>query len=77
MNLLELKKEVDNAIERVKEDGRKPEEIIVSLQIDDIDNPDSGYVCTDKDIECIYDNDCCASGFVISGWKQYEKQEGK
>jgi hypothetical protein len=70
MNLIELKKAVDDAVERAKEHDTEPlEEIIVSLQIDLLDeNGDCPYsVYTNYNIELHYDNNGCASGCVLVG----------
>lgn len=66
MNLLELKEQIDNAIERVHEDGRDPADIDVSLQID----VTVGYGVWTKDVNVIYDNDSEASGCVLHGWDE-------
>ena len=62
MNLLELKKAVDAAIESSVEYGENPKEVLVSIQIDV--NRKSVY---SSDVELHYDNDCQASGCVIVG----------
>ena len=64
MNLLELKKYVDEAIEDAKKYGEDPEDITVSIQIDD---SESEALWSD-DIELIYDNNTQASGCVLHGW---------
>ena len=75
MNLRQLKDRVDCAVERAIDNGESPDEIIVSLQIDDEANPHHGFVTTDKDVELTYDNNCCASGCVLSGWRNSELEE--
>ena len=60
MNLFELKRYVDRAIESAEEYGEDPREIQVSIQIDDS--------LWTNDIELTYDNDCQASGCVLHGW---------
>lgn len=69
MNLRELQTEVENAIKSVYDDGQNPENIIVSLQIDDKADPDHGFVMSTEDIELTYDNDCMACGCVVHGWR--------
>ena len=69
MNLKELKEKVDSAVERAIEYGEKPEDILVSLQIDDEADPHHGSVCTDEDVELTYDGNAMASGCVLSGWR--------
>ena len=67
MNLVELKAAVETAIENVKEYGEEDlSEVSVSIQINDEDG--DGYWAVD-DIECHYDNNLTASGFVITGTK--------
>ena len=66
MNLLELKSFVDRAIEGAKGFGQNPEEITVSVQVDDTE---SESLWSD-DIELTYDNDGQASGCVLHGWTQ-------
>lgn len=74
MNLLELKKAVDNAVERANECGDdKPEEIDVSLQINMMDdNGNCPYsIFTNAHIELHYDNNGCASGCVLVGYDDH------
>lgn len=63
MNLEELKKEVDDAIERAKDFEIPLNEIKVGLQID---GPGQAYTCSTSDVELHYDNDGDASGCVIT-----------
>ena len=69
MNLIELKKAVDAAFERAAECLVSPEDIDVSLQIDTCGESD---VKCSKDIDVYYDNNVCASGFVLVGTVGYE-----
>ena len=62
MNLIELKKAVNIAIEMVHEDGRNPKDILVSIQVDI--NRSSPW---SDDVRLVYDNDLNASGCVIVG----------
>ena len=62
MNLLELKEAVDRSIEAAIEYGEKPEEVMVSIQVDI--NKESVY---SDDVELHYDGDGQASGCVIVG----------
>jgi hypothetical protein len=71
MNLLELQQAVNDAVDRASEDGANPEDVVVSIQIDDVADPHHGYVQTDQDIELSYDGDCQASGCVLHGWKEH------
>lgn len=64
MNLSELKEYVDIAIEDAREAGEGPDNIIVSIQVDDVD---SESLWSD-DINLIYDEDTDASGCVLYGW---------
>jgi len=66
MNLLELKTFVDTVIENVKEFKQNPEDVLVSVQIDDVE---SESLWSD-DIELAYDNNGQASGCVLHGWKK-------
>lgn len=69
MNLLDLQRSVNNAIESAKEHGEKPEEVIVSLQIDDEADPHNGYAVCDDEVELTYDGNGLASGCVLHGWR--------
>lgn len=64
MNLLELKSFVDAAIVNAKEFGEDPEEITVSIQVDDT----ASEALWSDDIELTYDNNGQASGCVLHGW---------
>ena len=64
MDLSELKEAVDDAIDYAKECGVKPEEIIVSIQVDKT----TEEMHWSDDINLIYDNDGQASGCVLHGW---------
>lgn len=68
MTLIELKEEVDAAIEHAIEGLYNPEEVAVSIQVDTFGKSD--VICTDN-VEAHYDNDACASGFVLLGTKGY------
>ena len=68
MVLTDLKHKIDEIIESVKEDGNNPDEIIVSVQIDDMD----GQSTWSTDIGIHYDNDCQVSGCCILGEKEVE-----
>ena len=69
MNLRALQTAVENAIKTAYEDGVKPKDIPVTIQIDDKADPHHGFVQTDQELELHYDGDCNASGCVIHGWK--------
>ena len=69
MNLRELQTAVEEAIKSAYDVGSNPEDILVSLQIDDMADPHHGYVQTDEDVELTYDNNATASGCVIHGWR--------
>lgn len=64
MNLSELKKAVNAAVERAKEYGESPDEIEVSLQLED-QSPDPLWAR--ENIELHYDNNLNASGCVLTG----------
>ena len=66
MTLLELYKEIKKTIESVKEDGRSPENIQISIQIDNM----IGTSIWSTEINVMYDNDCQVSGCVIFGEKE-------
>ena len=66
MNLIELKGFVDRAIESAKGFGQNPNEIQVSIQINDVESED----LWSDDIELTYDGDGQASGCVLHGWRQ-------
>jgi len=63
MNLKELKEAVDSAIERARECGESPEEIVVTLQLD-IGARDP--VWSAEDVELHYDGNLDASGCVLT-----------
>ena len=45
MNLNELQREVENAIRAAYEHGENPEVVMVTLQVDDPEDPHHGYAC--------------------------------
>ena len=63
MTLIELLKQVENAIEVAKDCGESPADIRVSLQID---GPGAESVWADE-IELCYDNNGQVSGCVLVG----------
>jgi len=69
MNLLELQQAVNEAVEMCGDMERLPEDIPVTIQIDDVAHPHHGYVQTDRDLQVHYDGDCNASGCVLGGWR--------
>ena len=69
MNLFELKTAVFRAVECAADHGEQPEDIVVSLQIDDPDDLDDGYVCA-NDVTLHYDGNCNASGCVLQAWRE-------
>ena len=71
MNLLELKDYVEKAIKNAMEFGEYPENILVSIQINDETTDDFWS----DDIELVYDNDCQASGCVLHGWKKEDEKD--
>lgn len=62
MNLLELQKKVNDAIESAIEYGDDPADITVSIQIELSESTEWS-----SDVESHYDNNCQASGFVLVG----------
>lgn len=62
-NLVDLYKEVQQTIQAVYEDQRKPEDINVAVQI----NLGDGEALYSRDVSIKYDNDSCVSGCVILG----------
>jgi len=69
MTLSELKKEVDAAIESAIDQGQKPDEIVVSLQIEEVDGMSgNGTVWAKDEVELHYDNNAQASGCVLVGY---------
>lgn len=72
MTLAELKKRIDQVIERAGEYGEPIEEIFVSVQIDD---SQGGSVWSD-DMAIHYDNNTETSGCVILGLITLEMKEG-
>lgn len=62
MNLRELKKAVDLAVERANEFDDNPKKIIVSIQV----NLNKSSVFS-SDVDLHYDGNLCASGCVIAG----------
>jgi len=71
MNLLQLRADVEAAIEHAGDSGADPNDILVSIQIDLESGEDSLW---SEDVKLIYDNDGNASGCVIYGW-EYDNQE--
>lgn len=72
MNLLQLKRCVEAAIERA-EGFESAENIAVSIQIVDPENPHHGFfVCSDP--ELTYDCNGMASGCVIHGWRDEDEE---
>ena len=69
MNLQELKEAVDHAVRMADEMGQFPQNIPVTIQIDDEADPHHGYVQTDRELELHYDGDLQSSGCVIQGWR--------
>lgn len=67
MDLLELQTQVNQAVERVKEDERDPKDIKVSLQID---GPGTLSVFSGDNVEVHYDNDLQASGCVLTAYRE-------
>ena len=65
MNLQELSDRVKEVVEKVKEDGHKPEEILVSLQMD---KEEGVSIWTNKHVEVCYDDFGYVSGCVIGGY---------
>ena len=51
--------------------GEYPENILVSIQINDETTDDFWS----DDIELVYDNDCQASGCVLHGWKKEDEKD--
>lgn len=70
MNLIDLQKAVDAAVERAKRYQMPPEEVVVSLQID---GPGEESVHSRDFVELIYDNDCQASGCVLIAYRGFEQ----
>jgi hypothetical protein len=68
MTLTELKQTVDDAIEKAREFGESPDEIIVSIQIDACgEDGDCTFTDCTTDVEMVYDGNATASGCVIVG----------
>jgi len=65
MNLLELKRAVDDAVEAATEYGEPLENISVSLQID---GPTDESIYSEEEVELHYDNDVQASGCVLTAF---------
>ena len=71
MNLLELKRLVDYTIESAVEEGYSPGEVLVSLQIDGLEDKIEGMkdpvsACS-SDVELHFDGDLNVSGCVLLG----------
>lgn len=64
MNLLELKRMADAAVQQAIECGESPDEIPVTLQIDGPTAGDSVYSA--EEVELHYDNNMQASGCVLT-----------
>ena len=64
MTLVDLKKQVDYAIEMAKDFEADADEIVVSLQLD---GPDESVYSSDN-IGLHYDNNGYASGCVLTAW---------
>ena len=70
MNILQLKKAVDNAIEYATECGVDAlEDITVSLQLE----TDNGSIWGHESCELVYDNNGMASGCVLSASQDTEE----
>jgi len=67
MNLKQLKERVADAIEHAEECGVKPEEIPVTLQLNDMDGES---VWGGNDLELHYDNNGMTSGCVLTTTKE-------
>ena len=65
MKLSDLKKSVDDAIERAIEMGEDPTQIPVTLQLE---HPLIGSMWTDKDVELFYDGGGQCTGCVIQAY---------
>lgn len=65
MKLTELKKSVDDAIERAIEMGEDPTKTPVTLQLE---HPLDGSMWTDKGVELFYDGGAQCSGCVIQAF---------
>jgi len=72
MNLSDLKKAVDNAIERAADHGENPDGIPVTLQIDGVEGTTEDYVCA-EDVTLHYDGNAQASGCVLQAWNEQHK----
>ena len=70
MNLRELQTEVENAIRATYEHGENPEDVIVTLQVDDPEDPHHGYACGTEEVTLHYDGNCQASGCVLQAWSE-------
>jgi hypothetical protein len=70
---MELKKQVEQVVESIIEHGEKPEDVIVSMQIDSDPEKnlqvEGGSVWTNEEISVNYDGNGLVSGCVINGWK--------
>lgn len=69
MTLSELKTAVDAAIQRAKEHEESPNHIIVSIQIDDVN--DGWSIWADSDLELSYDGNMNVSGCVLLGLAEF------
>ena len=65
MTLAQLKQRVDDAIEYAIDCHQDPNTIPVTLQLN-CDGDESDALCTSEDVEVHWDNNCCASGCVIT-----------
>jgi len=70
MKLSELKSIVDAAVEAAEEYGDRPDEVVVSIQI----NKGEDFIWSD-DVELTYDCEAIASGCVIHGWATHDSRE--
>lgn len=72
MNLIELKAQVDNAVELAHDTGEDPYKILVTLQIDGLEKES---ICANEELEVHYDNNAQASGCVIVAYRDEEDQK--
>jgi hypothetical protein len=66
MNLAELKRQVDNAIEVAADMNEDPERITVTLQIERVGQTEA--LCAHAGAELVYDGGIQATGCVIVAW---------
>ena len=76
MTLTQLKKQVDGAYAYAAYFHQNPDSIPVTIQLNR-DGDEGEAICTHEDVEVHYDNNCCATGCIISATLAVDIEEDK